>query len=101
ERALLSYLKIKFGPDTSREQAAVLISDALENPELYGRLSKWSVEKFRLHPDIFEDELEAKKQHRATHYFELCQIEGAEIIENISQAHCQVLIDSLDNRYPS
>lgn len=101
QRAILAYLGIKFSPDISKEKAAVLVSDALEDSRLYSRLAKWSVEKFKLHPDIFADELDAKKQHRAAHYHELCQIEGKEIVQNITEAHCKVLIESLDNRFPS
>jgi len=101
QRALLSYLGIQFTPDVSKEQAAALVSEALENPQFYSRLMKWNVEKFKLHPDIFADELDAKRHHRAAYYHELCQIEGKEIVQNITEAHCKVLIESLDNRFPS
>jgi hypothetical protein len=100
QRALLTYLVIPFSATITKEEAAVLVSDALENPALFARLGRWNREKFQLHPEIFADELDAKRQQRAAYYFEQCQIEGKDFINGLTEAHCKVLVESLDNRYP-
>ena len=52
QKALLQYLGAAISDTATREDAALAISDALENPKLTSRIAKWGDEKLRLHPDL-------------------------------------------------
>jgi hypothetical protein len=77
------------------------VNEAMENPKDTRRLQQWNVERLRLHPDIFADEIKAKRENRAQHFFEICQSEGAEFFEKVTKAHTQVLVGYLDVRFPN
>ena len=98
--ALLKYLGAEIGEDATRETAAIAISDALEKPKLQDRIRKWHDEKLRLHPDIFQDEIDFRRANRVSHYLELCQTDGAEAVTDVTKAHVHVLVESLDRRFP-
>lgn len=99
--ALLSYLGIPFGADLNKDQAAILVNDAMEEPKHTGRLAQWNKERFTLHSDLFASEIMERKESRATHYYELCQGEGAEYFSKVTKAHTQVLIGYLDVKFPN
>ena len=101
QKAFLSYMGIAIPPDLTREKAALLINDEMENPKDAGRLQRWNQDRFRLHPDLFADEIKTKKENRANFFHEVCQGEGAEFFEKVTKAHTQVLVDYLDKRYPN
>ena len=101
QKAFLSYMGIAFTPELSKEQAAMLTNEAMENPKDARRLQQWNVDRLRLHPDIFADEIKAKKDNRSGFYFEICQGEGAEFFEKVTKAHTQVLVGYLDVRFPN
>lgn len=101
QRALLKYLGVDFPEGASKDELAVFVSDALENPKLQARLSKWGDEKLRLHSDVFADEIEHRKGNRGATYVERCQTEGEGVVKDVTKAHCQVLIESLDKRFPA
>ena len=98
QKALLQYLGAPVSEKATREEAAVAISDALENPKLTSRFSKWGEEKLRLHPDLYQEEIDFRRANRITRYLELCQTEGAEVVKDITKAHVQVLMESLDKK---
>ena len=54
----------------------------------------------RLHPDVFQDEIDFRRASRVSRYLELCRTEGAEVVKDVTKAHVQVLVESLDKRYP-
>lgn len=101
QRAFLKYLGAEFGENVTMQRAAIAVSEALENPKLQARIRKWHDEKLRLHPDVFQDEIDFRKANRAIRYTELCQTEGAEVVRDVTKAHVQVLIESLDKLYPN
>src|SRR5688572_13800374 len=100
QKALLQFIGATFSESVSRVDAALAISDAFENPKLTSRISKWGEEKLRLHPALFQEELDARRTNRAARFLELCQTDGAEVVKDITKAHVQVLIESLDKRNP-
>ncbi|MBO9706512.1 MAG: DUF4339 domain-containing protein, partial [Arthrobacter sp.] len=100
QKALLTYLRITMPAELTKDQAARMINDVMEDPQHARRLSQWNEERFRLHPELFAAEIQAKKENRANHFFELCQTTGAEYFNGISKAHCQVLVSFLDVTYP-
>ncbi|MDQ3623254.1 MAG: GYF domain-containing protein [Verrucomicrobiota bacterium] len=100
QKAYLTYLGIPFDPDLAKEEAAVLLNDAMEKPELQGHVAKWNEDRLRLYPELFAAEIHAKKENRANHFCEVCHIEGAEVFTNVTKAHCQVLVGYLDVRFP-
>jgi hypothetical protein len=101
QRAFLKYLGAEFGERITKAKAALAISEALENPKLQNRIRKWQDEKLRLHPEEFKDEIDFRRANRAVRYLELCQTEGAEVVQDVTKAHVQVLIESLDKQHPS
>jgi len=101
QKAFLKYLGAEFNERVSREKAALAISDALEDPAMQGRIRKWQDERLRLHPDVFQDEIDLRKANRASRYLELVQTEGAEALKDVTKAHVQVLVESLDKRHPN
>jgi hypothetical protein len=101
QRAFLAHLAIGTPDDLSMEEASVLLKNATEDPALAERISKWSEERLRLHPDLFAAEIHARKESRANHFFEICQTEGARYFTRITKAHCQVLVAFLDVKFPS
>lgn len=100
QKAFLSYIGVRFEPEISKEQAALLVNDAMENPRDPARVARWNDDRLKLHPDLFAAEIQARKEQRSTRFFELCQTEGAECLEGVTKAHCQVLVSYLDVKYP-
>ncbi len=98
QKALLHFLGIQFPDSISLNDAALSISDAFENPKLTERLAKWGSEKLRLHPELFQEELDFRRANRVSRLLELCQTEGAEVVKDVTKAHVQVLTEALDKR---
>ncbi len=101
QKALLKYLGGSFEDGITKEEAAVVISDALENPKFSARLQKWGEERLKLHADIFQDEIDSRRANRVARYLERCQAEGTEAVKDVTKAHVQVLVESLDKRNPT
>jgi hypothetical protein len=96
QRALLAFLHLGFTRSTTRQEAALLISDALENPAFAVRLAQWPTERLKLHGDLFVAELQAKRENRAHHYHTLAQSEGAAMFSGVTRSHAQTVITHLD-----
>ncbi len=101
QRALITYLGIALPADLTRDQAARHVNDAMEDPAQQERLTMWNGERLRLHPELFADEIQAKKENRANHFLELCESTGAEYFSGVTKAHCQVLVGFLDVKFPN
>ena len=101
QKAFLSYIAIPFSSDTTKEQAALLVNEAMEDPKLNARVLQWNDDRLTLHPDLFAAEAQEKKERRANHFFESCQKEGAERLAGVTKAHCQVLVGYLDVNFPN
>jgi len=100
QKVFLKYIGAEFDEAIGRERAALVISDALENPKLQSRIRKWHDEKLRMHADVFQDEIDFRKANRANRYLERVQSEGAGVLKDVTKAHVQVLVESLDKRHP-
>ena len=101
QKAFLSYMGIAFPSDMTKEQAALLAHEAMENPKLNARVLQWNDDRLRLHPDIFDAEAQAKKDDRANHFFAACQHEGSDRLMDVTKAHCHVLVGYLDVNFPN
>jgi hypothetical protein len=101
QKAFLGFMGIPFPAEITRERAALLVNDALENPGDPGRLARWNEERLRLHPELFRVEIQAKKENRASHFFDVVHMQGGEMFDGVTKAHCQVLVGFLDVRYPN
>ena len=101
QKAFLTYLGIAFSNETTKERAALLVTEAMENPALNARVLQWNDDRLKLHPDLFAAEAKAKKEDRVNRYFESSQREGADRVEGVTKAHCQVLIGYLDVSFPN
>lgn len=101
QNAFLIYMGVSTPPNLSKEQAALLVNDTMENPKDPARLVKWNDERLRLHPDLFAAEISAKKDNRANVFYDRSQTDGAECFKGVGKAHCQVLIGYLDNKFPN
>jgi len=98
QQAFLAFMGVTTPPGATRQQGAVLVNDAMENDP--SRLARWNAERLQLHPDIFAEEIQARKEGRAQRFFEHCQREGASWFEKVAKAHCQVLVGHLDVHSP-
>ena len=101
QRAFLSYMGLALPATATKEEAAILVNEAMEDPKLNARVLQWNDDRLRLHPDIFAAELQAKKGDRANRFFDICQHEGADILDGVTKAHCQVLVGYLDVNFPN
>ncbi|HET6406644.1 MAG TPA: DUF4339 domain-containing protein [Chthoniobacteraceae bacterium] len=101
QKAFLTYMSVPFNPELTKDHAAHLVNDAMENPKNSGRLRRWDEERFRLYPDLFADEIKARRENRAQQFLEICQGEGREFFEGVTRAHTQVLVGYLDVQYPT
>ena len=101
QKALLAYLGIPFSSEISKDQAALLVNDAMEDAKNGARLGQWNTDRLKLHPELFAAEIQAKKESRAAEFFEVCEGEGAEYFTKIAKAHCQVLVGYLDVKFPN
>ena len=99
QKALLSYLGIPFTAVITKDQAALLINETIEDPRQAGLLTKWNTERLKIRPDLFAAEIQEQKEARAGEYFEICQTEGAEYFTKVTKAHCQVLVGFLDRKF--
>lgn len=100
QRALLHYLGIPGNSALTKDQAALLVTETMEDPKKAGRLAQWNTDRLKLRPDLFAAEVQEQKEARAGEYFEICQTEGAAYFTKITKAHCQVLIGFLDGKFP-
>ena len=101
QKAFLTYLGVPFSNDTTKEHAALLVNEAMENPALNARVLQWNDDRLTLHPELFAAEARAKKDDRVNRYFESCQREGADRFAGVTKAHCQVIIGYLDVSFPN
>jgi hypothetical protein len=101
QKALLSYMGAAFSTDLTKDQAARLVNDTMENPADAGRLERWNHERLRLYPELFQAEIQAKKENRPNHFHEITKTEGGDVFNNVTKAHCQVLVGFLDVRFPN
>ncbi len=101
QKAFLTYVGIPFTAELTKEQAALAVNDAMENPKDPARLARWNDERLRLHPELFAAEIKAKKENRANHFHEIAQREGAGFFTNVTKAHAQVLVGYLDVHHPN
>lgn len=100
QKAFLKYLGAEFGENLTKERAALAVSDAIETPRLQIRIRKWHDEKMRLHPDVFQDEADYRRANRAIRYLERVEAEAADVVKDVTKAHVQVIVESLDKRQP-
>ena len=100
QKAFLSYFGIPIVAELTRDQAALLVNDTMEEAGNSERLARWNEERTRLHPELFAAEIHARKENRANHFFELCQSSGAQYFSGVAKAHCQVLVGFLDVKFP-
>jgi hypothetical protein len=101
QKAFLTYIGTPFKSDLTKEHAALLVNDAMENPKNAGKLKRWDEERLRLYPDLFAEEIKSKRENRAQHFLEVCETEGAEFFSDVTKAHAQVLVGYLDVRFPN
>ena len=101
QKAFLSYIGVRFPTDITRERAAILASEAVENPKSSARVKQWDEDRLKLHPELFAEELQAKKEKRPSVFLALCQTEGMDRFVGVTKAHCQVLMGYLDVRFPN
>jgi len=101
QKAFLKYLGAEFGENLTKERAALAISDALETPKLQMRIRKWQEDKLRLHPELFQDEIDFRRANRSSRYLERIQTEGSDMLKDVTKAHVQVIVESLDKRQPA
>ena len=101
QRALLAFLGIAVEDVLSRTQAALIISDAMEDAACSGRFSQWQAERLTLHPDLFAAEIQAKREGRADHFHRLAHTEGAAYFVNFAKPHAQALVSYLDLSFPT
>ncbi len=101
QKAFLCYMGIPFSNETTKEHAAVLMNEAMEDPAQNARVLQWNDDRLRLHPELFSAELQAKKDDRANRFHSACHHEGAEIFTDVTKAHCQVLVGFLDVNFPN
>lgn len=101
QKAFLSYMGVAFPTDLTKDQAARLVNDTMENPADAGRLERWNHERLRLYPELFQAEIQAKKENRANHFHEITKTAGGDVFNNVTKAHCQVLVGFLDVRFPT
>jgi hypothetical protein len=101
QKAFLSYMGTTFPPGLSHEEAARITNELIKNPPDQARLARWDDEKLRLYPDLFAADLQAKRENRVNELYALVTTEGAECFQNVSKAHCQVLVSYLDVKFPN
>lgn len=100
QKAFLTFLGIDFPGNLTKGRATTLLEAAAENPHKTERMKRWETEKLRLHPELFAEEIQAKKENRAQHFLEICQREGTEYFHDVTKAHTQVLVAYLDVQHP-
>ena len=100
QKAFLKYLGAEFGENLTKQRAALAVSDAIETPKLQPRIRKWQEDKLRLHADIYQDEIDYRRANRTHRYLERIQTEGADVLKDVTKAHVQVIVESLDKRNP-
>ena len=100
QRALLSYLGLT-DPVPTKAQAALVISDAMEDPAHTVRFAQWQTDRFKLQPELFSAEQQARRENRAVHFLELAHTDGAAYFTKVTKAHAQVLISYLDVEFPN
>ncbi len=98
--AFLRFMEIPFTEELSKEQAAVMINDVMENPKDAARVARWNEERLSLHADLFAAEIEAKKENRPAEFLQIVQTEGASFFTKVTKAHCMVVVGHLDLRFP-
>jgi hypothetical protein len=99
QRAFLNFMGINAPPGATRQEAALMVNDAVDKDP--ARLTRWNEERLQLHPELFAEEIEARKEGRAQRFFEECQREGRAWFQKVAKAHCQVLVGHLDVQTPN
>ncbi len=101
QKAFLSYMGVPFSGGITQVEASILVNENLARPKDARKLQRWNVDRLRLHPDLFAEEIKARKENRAVYFYEICQGEGAEFFDKVTKAHTKVLVDYLDIHFPN
>lgn len=101
QKAFLTFMAVPFGSDLNKNRAAHLVNDVMENPKNSGRLRRWEEERLRLYPDLFAEEIKARRENRSQQFLEICEGEGKEFFDGVTKAHTQVLVAYLDVQHPN
>jgi hypothetical protein len=99
--AFLSYFGVEIPAGLQKEEAEKRVAKAKEDSKNAKRLALWEIEKLQLHPDLFAEELKARKEDRAQFFHDLCVTLGSDYFTGVTKAHCQVLVAFLDVKFPS
>ena len=100
QKAFLEFMGIRVEPGLSMEKAGDLINRAGLEPGNRERMALWNVERLRLHPELFAEEIHARKEQRPAKYLEVVQKQGGAYFQKVTKAHCQVLLNHLDVQHP-
>ncbi|MDB6174695.1 MAG: hypothetical protein JWL59_4006 [Chthoniobacteraceae bacterium] len=100
QKAFLRFMEIPFTEELTKERAAVMMNDVMEDPKDAARVAQWNKERLILHPELFDAEIQAQKENRPNHFLQIAQNEGAEFFTKITKAHCMVVVGHLDLRFP-
>ena len=100
QKAFLAFMGVRVEPELSMEHAGDLINRASADPANRERMALWNVERLRLHPELFAEEIHTQKEQRPAKYLEVVQKNGGAYFQKVTKAHCQVLLNHLDVQHP-
>jgi hypothetical protein len=100
QKAFLAFMGVRVEPQVSMEQAGELINQASADSANRERMTLWNVERLRLHPELFAEEIHTQKEQRPAKYLEVVQKNGGAYFQKVTKAHCQVLLNHLDVQHP-
>lgn len=100
QKAFLAYMGVEFPSDITREGAALLVNDLLERSSDPAKISRWNEDRLRLHPDLFEQEIEERKANRPARFYAYALKHAGDHFDGLTKAHAQVLIGYLDMKFP-
>jgi len=108
QRALIAYLGHQSPETATSDEAKAFINAAMENEAYQPLLSRWNIEKIKLHPDLYHMEAANQKSGRFTQIFEFCESERETYhdmdptywpLKKLNLKACKQAVEWLDTNY--
>lgn len=108
QKALIAYLGHASPETATAKEASEFIDMAIENEDYRPLLDRWKLDKIKLHPDIYPDEVEFQKAGRFTSIFNYCETQRETYYEidpsfwplkKLNLKACKLAVEWLDEGY--
>jgi hypothetical protein len=108
QKALITYLGHESPETATSKEASAFINMAIEDETYQDFWERWKIDKIKLHPDLYPDEVEFQKKWRFSTIFSYCETRREALyaiapsnwpLKKLNLKACEKAVEWLDNGY--